>query len=95
MADIIILIIFVPLMAFIGLGALGTTVMIIYRDVLRFDDKVTDWFDRQFGTGYTLGPSGTHNRLLLLGLAAITAFFGYLCLRYGVVEPIAVYVRSS
>jgi hypothetical protein len=53
MADIIILIIFVPLMAFIGLGALGTTVMIIYRDVLRFDNKVSDWFEREFGTGHT------------------------------------------
>ena len=95
MANIIILIIFVPLMALAGLCALGTAVMIIYRDVLQFDDKVTDWFDRQFGTGYTLGQPRKHNRLLHLGLAAIMAFFGYACLRYGVVEPIAVYVRSS
>jgi len=92
MFDFIIFIVGVPLMAFFGLAFLGATFGIIYRDVLRIDDKVSEWFDRQFGTGYGLGQPRKHNRLLLLGLAVIIAFIGYACLRYGVVEPIAEYV---
>ncbi len=71
MANIIILIIFVPLMALAGLCALGTAVGIIYRDILRIDGNVREWFDGQFGTGYGLGQPRKHNRLLLLGLAAM------------------------
>ncbi len=89
MFDFIIFIVGVPLMAFLGLAFLGTTVMIIYRDVFRIDDKVSEWFTRQFGTGYGLGYPSEHNRLLLLGLAVFFAFLGYACLRYGVIEPIA------
>ena len=92
MGEFIILIIVVPLMAFLGTYFLGTAVSMIYRDVLRNDDKFTAWLDRQFGTGYGIGISRDHNRLLLIGLAVILTFMGYACLRYGVVEPIAEYV---
>ena len=95
MTYIITSIIFVLLMAFLGLCALGTAVIIIYCDILRIDGKVSEWFDSEFGTGYGLGQSRRHNRLLLLAPAVIMVFIGYACLRYGVVEPIAVYVRSS
>ena len=92
MGEFIILIIVVPLMAFLGTYFLGTAAGLIYRDVLRIDDKVSEWFDRQFGTGYGIGIPRDYNPLLLMGLAVILTFMGYACLRYGVVEPIAEYV---
>ena len=99
MIDYVILIVAIPLMAFIGLGALGTAVLIIYRDLLGIDDKASWWLDRQFGTGFGISKRWTESgsnvllkRLALLGLAVGSGFFGYLCLRYGVAELIAEHV---
>ncbi len=96
MIDFIILIIVVPLMAFIGHSFLGSAILMIYRDVLGIDDKVSEWLDRGFGTGLGLAPtaqgSGLSGRLVAVGIAAIFAFLAYLTLRYGVVEPIASHV---
>jgi len=92
MFEVITLIVVVPLMAFIGTTFLVTAAGMIYRDVLRIDDKVSEWFDRQFGTGYGIGIPRDHNRLLVMGSAVILTFMGYACLRYGVVELIAEYV---
>jgi len=95
MVDFIILIIFVPLMAFIGLGFLGSAILMVYRDVIGIDDKVREWLDRQIGTGYGLGrteqDSGLLRRLVYAGLAVVFAILAYSILRYGVVEPIASY----
>ena len=96
MADFIILIVLVPLMAFLGFYFLGSAILAIYRDVLGIDDKVSEWLDRGFGTGLGLARtaqgSDLSGRLVVVGIAAIYAFLAYLTLRYGVVEPIASHV---
>ena len=94
MVDFIILIIFVPLMAFIGLGFLGSAILMVYRDVIGIDDKVSEWLDGQVGTGWGLGEprgSGFLARLVYAGIAVVFAILAYSILRYGVVEPIASY----
>ena len=94
MVDFIILIIFVPLMAFIGLGFLGSAILMVYRDVIGIDDKVSEWLDRQVGKGWGLGEqqgSGFLARLVYAGIAVVFAILAYSILRYGVVEPIASY----
>ncbi len=95
MIDFIILIIVVPLMAFIGLGFLGSAILMIYRDVLGIDDKVSEWLDRQIGTGWALGRtrfSGFLDRLVCAGIAVVFAILAYWLLRYDVVEAIASHV---
>jgi len=98
LADFIILIVVVPLMAFLGFYFLGSAILAIYRDVLGIDDKVSEWLDRGFGTGLGLARidpapgSALSGRLVVVGIAAIFAFLAYLTLRYGVVEPIASHV---
>ena len=96
LVDFIILIFVVSLMAFLCFYFLGSAILAIYRDVLGIDDKVSEWLDRGFGTGWGLGRpalgSGLAGRLVAAGIAAIFAFLAYLALRYGVVEPIAWHV---
>jgi len=96
LVDFIILIVVVPLMAFLGFYFLGSAILAIYRDVLGIDDKVSEWLDRGFGTGLGLARtaqgSDLSGRLVVAGIAAIYAFLAYLTLRYGVVEPIASHV---
>jgi multisubunit Na+/H+ antiporter MnhB subunit len=96
LVDFIILIVVVPLMAFLGFYFLGSAILAIYRDVLGIDDKVSELLDRGFGTGLGLARtaqgSGLSGRLVVAGIAAIFAFLAYLTLRYGVVEPIAWHV---
>ncbi len=95
MSDLIILIILVPLMAFIGFTFLGSAILMIYRDVLGFDDKVSEWLDRQVGTGWGLGgrlnDGSFAERAVYAGIAVVCAILAYWLLRYGVVEPIASY----
>lgn len=99
MSDFIIFIIFVPLMAFIGFGFLGSAILLIYRDVLGFDDKVSEWLDRQVGTGWGLGGRLNENsfakRVVYAGIAVVCAILAYLILRHGAVEPIASYVFGT
>jgi len=98
MVDLVILIIAVPLMAVIGLAFLGTAILITCRDVLGLDNKMTEWFDRQVGTGFGLGNSRVDSSLgplLYVGLAILFAIFAYWFFQYGVVEPIAEYLRLS
>ena len=96
MVDFIIFILVVPLMAFVGLCFLGSAILMIYRDVLGIDNKVSEWLDRQVGTGWGLGRtkqgSGLAGRLVYAGIAVVLAILAYWILRYGVVEPIAWYV---
>ena len=95
MSDFIILIIAVPLMAFLGLASLGSAILAIYRDVFGLNDKVSEWLDREIGTGWGLGeprPRSFLGRLVYAGLAVVFAMFAYALLRYGVVEPIAWHV---
>jgi hypothetical protein len=99
MVDFIILIIFVPLMAFIGLTFLVTAILAVYRDVLGFDDNVSEWLDRKFGTGgglrTRLKESSFGNRAVYAGIAVVCAVLAYLFLRYGVVGLIASYVSGA
>ena len=95
MVDLVILIIAVPLMAVIGLAFLGTAILITCRDVSGLDNKMTtDKWVQDFGLGNSrvdssLGP------LLYVGLAILFAIFAYWFFQYGVVEPIAEYLRLS
>ena len=94
--DLVLLAIVVPFMALVGLYFLGSAVLAIYRDVLGIDDKFSQWLDRAFGT-WGLGRSEGHSgarKLVAVGVAAILGFLGYLCIRYGVIEPIAEYVSG-
>jgi len=93
--DFIILAIVVPFMALVGVYFLGSAILAVYRDVLGIDDKVSERLDRAFGTGWGLGRSewgSGAKKLVAVGVAAILSFLGYLCIRYGVVEPIAEHV---
>lgn len=89
MGDFIILIIVVPLMAFLGAVFLGTAVGIMYREVLGIDDRVSKWLDRQFGTGMGLRLAkqyrGLQERLAYLVAAGVMASMGYALIRDGVV----------
>jgi hypothetical protein len=94
-SELIVLIIIVPIIALVGLSFLGTAVRMVYRDVLGIDDKVSEWLDRQFGTGWGLRRleqgSGLQKRLVYTAIAVVLAFLGCSLLRYGVFEPIAKY----
>jgi len=99
LVDLIILIVVVLLMALIGSYFLGSAILAIYRDVLGIDDKVSEWLDRQVGSGWGLGRpalgTGLAGWLVAVGIAAIFGFLAYLTIRYGVVEPIAWHVFGS
>ena len=85
-------------MAFIGLGFLGSAILMIYRDVIGIDNNVSEWLDRQIGTGVGLGKSrvsGLSSRLLYAGMALVFAILAYWTLRYGVIEPIGSYALPS
>ena len=94
-APLMALIIIVPLMALIGLSFLGIAVRMVC-DLFGIDNKVSEWLDRQFGTGWGLRRieqgSGLLKRLVYAAIAVVLAFLAYSLLRYGVVEPIAEYV---
>jgi len=97
MSDLVVLMIVGPLMALIGFYALGSAILAIYRDVLGNNDKVSEWLDSAFGTGWRLGTSewgSGAKKLVAAVIAAILGFFAYACIRYGVVEPIAEYVSG-
>jgi len=98
MSDLVVLMIVAPFMALVGITFLGTAALMVYRDVLGIDDKVSEWLDRAFGSGYGLArierASGLPKRLMYAVIAVVLFILAYLCIRYGVVEPIAEYVSG-
>jgi hypothetical protein len=93
MIDFIKVIIVVLLMAFIGFSFLGLAIVMIYRDVLGFEGKVTEWLDRQVGTGWGRGKrreGGFLARIGYAGLAVASAVVAYLIFG-SLIEEIALY----
>lgn len=95
MIDSIMFTIAVPLMAFVGLFLLASAILILFRDVLGYEGKLSRRLGRQFGPAWELRR--TERSVFLrwavsAGFAAILAIVGYWILLHGVVEPIGLFL---
>jgi uncharacterized membrane protein YbhN (UPF0104 family) len=84
----------VPLMAFVGLFLLASAVLMIYRDVLGFENELSERMGRQVGPAWRLWRTNRFiclRRFLYAGIAGVFAVIGYWFLHHGVVRPIGLF----
>ena len=93
--DPIVFAVSVPLMAFVGLFLLASAILIVYRDILGFDNECSEQVGRQVGPAWTLWRTDRFiflKRLIYAGLAGVSAVIGYWVLLHGVIEPLVLFL---
>jgi hypothetical protein len=93
--DRIVFAVSVPLMAFVGLFLLASAILIIYRDVLGFENECSEKLGRQLGPEWRLWQTDRLmflKRLIYAVIAGVSAVIGYWLLSQGVVEPMGLFL---
>ena len=93
--DPIVFAVSIPLMAFVGLFLLSSAILIVYRDVLGFQDECSEKVGRQVGPEWRLWRTDRFiilKRFIYFGIAGAFAVVGYWLIRHGVVEPLGLFL---
>jgi hypothetical protein len=95
MIDSILFTVAVPLLAFVGLFLMASAFLLVSRDVLRVEGRLSRFLGRQIDQAWQVRRPERLiglTRLLSAGRAAILLCVGYWILRHGVVEPIGLFL---